>query len=147
MGAPGVSRATREDQHLFVNRRPVENRGLNFALLEGYHTALMKGRYPVCCLFIEVNPAEVDVNIHPAKREVKFHREKTVRQWSPKPCGKRCSDSTPRPKSRLSLHRHASAPPRRSASCAARPVSVRLPDLPKLYPSAAAPPPRPGQHR
>jgi DNA mismatch repair protein MutL len=59
----------------------VENRGINFALLEGYHTALMKGRYPVCCLFIEVDAAEVDVNIHPAKREVKFHREKAVRQW------------------------------------------------------------------
>ena len=64
MGAPGVSRSTREDQHLFVNRRPVENRGLNFALLEGYHTALMKGRYPVCCLFLEIDPAAVDVNIH-----------------------------------------------------------------------------------
>jgi DNA mismatch repair protein MutL len=80
IGAPGVSRATREDQHLFVNRRPVENRGLNFALLEGYHTALMKGRYPVCCLFLEINPAAVDVNIHPAKREVKFHREAEVRR-------------------------------------------------------------------
>jgi DNA mismatch repair protein MutL len=81
MGAPGVSRATRQDQHVFVNRRPVENRGINFALLEGYHTALMKGRYPVCCLFIEVDAAEVDVNIHPAKREVKFHHERAVRQW------------------------------------------------------------------
>ncbi len=80
LGAPGVSRATREDQHLFVNRRPVENRGLNFALLEGYHTALMKGRYPVCCLFLEIDPAAVDVNIHPAKREVKFHREFDVRR-------------------------------------------------------------------
>jgi DNA mismatch repair protein MutL len=80
MGAPGVARSTREDQHLFVNRRPVENRGLNFALLEGYHTALMKGRYPVCCLFLEIDPAAVDVNIHPAKREVKFHREREVRQ-------------------------------------------------------------------
>ena len=80
MGAPGVSRSTREDQHLFVNRRPVENRGLNFALLEGYHTALMKGRYPVCCLFLEIDPAEVDVNIHPSKREVKFHRERALRQ-------------------------------------------------------------------
>ncbi len=79
IGAPGVSRATREEQHVFVNRRPVENRGVNFALLEGYHTALMKGRYPVCCLFIEVHPAEVDVNIHPAKREIKFHRERAVR--------------------------------------------------------------------
>jgi DNA mismatch repair protein MutL len=79
MGAPGVSRASREEQHIFVNRRPVENRGVNFALLEGYHTALMKGRYPVCCLFLEVHPAEVDVNIHPAKREIKFHRERAVR--------------------------------------------------------------------
>jgi len=80
IGAPGVSRATREDQHLFVNRRPIENRGLNYALLEGYHTALMKGRYPVCCLFLEIDPAAVDVNIHPAKREVKFHREPEVRR-------------------------------------------------------------------
>jgi DNA mismatch repair protein MutL len=80
IGAPGVSRSSRADQHVFVNRRPVENRGINFALLEGYHTALMKDRYPVCCLFLEVNPAEVDVNIHPAKREVKFHREKAVRR-------------------------------------------------------------------
>src|SRR5437763_1503760 len=80
MGSPGISRSTREDQHIFVNRRPVENRGLNFALLEGYHTALMKGRYPVCCLFLEIDPAAVDVNIHPAKREVKFHREAGVRR-------------------------------------------------------------------
>jgi len=80
IGAPGVSRATREGQHLFVNRRPVENRGLNYALLEGYHTALMKGRYPVCCLFLEIDPAAVDVNIHPAKREVKFHREFEIRK-------------------------------------------------------------------
>ncbi|MGD1088971.1 MAG: DNA mismatch repair endonuclease MutL [Verrucomicrobiota bacterium] len=74
-GSPGVSRATRESQHLFVNRRPVENRGLNYALIEGYHTSLMKGRHPVCCLFLEIDPAAVDVNIHPTKREVKFHRE------------------------------------------------------------------------
>jgi DNA mismatch repair protein MutL len=80
IGAPGVSRSTREDQHLFVNRRPVENRGLNYALLEGYHTALMKGRYPVGCLFLEIDPATVDVNIHPAKREVRFHREAEVRR-------------------------------------------------------------------
>ncbi|MDH7503999.1 MAG: DNA mismatch repair endonuclease MutL [Verrucomicrobiota bacterium] len=79
MGAPGVSRATREDQHIFVNRRPIEHRGLNFALVEGYHTALMKGRYPVCCLFLELNPAEVDVNVHPAKREVRFRTEYAVR--------------------------------------------------------------------
>ena len=80
IGAPGVSRSTRADQHVFVNRRPVENRGLNYALIEGYHTSLMKGRYPLCCLFVEIDPALVDVNIHPAKREVKFHREFEVRR-------------------------------------------------------------------
>jgi len=80
IGAPGVSRATRESQFVFVNRRPVENRGLNFALIEGYHTLLMKGRYPVCCLFLEIDPAAVDVNIHPAKREVKFHHEAEIRK-------------------------------------------------------------------
>ena len=81
IGAPGVSRSSREHQHVFVNRRPVDNRGLNFALKEGYHTSLMKGRLPVCCLFLEIKPGEVDVNIHPAKREVKFHREREVRRF------------------------------------------------------------------
>ena len=80
IGKPGVSRSARDEQFVFVNRRPVENRGINFALSEGYHTALMKGRYPVCCLFLEIDPAAVDVNIHPAKREVKFHQERAVRQ-------------------------------------------------------------------
>jgi DNA mismatch repair protein MutL len=80
IGSPGVSRSTREDQHLFVNRRPVENRGLNYALVEGYHTMLMKGRFPLCCLFLEISPSLVDVNIHPAKREVKFRQEHTIRR-------------------------------------------------------------------
>ncbi|HUS35951.1 MAG TPA: DNA mismatch repair endonuclease MutL, partial [Verrucomicrobiae bacterium] len=80
IGAPGVSRSTREDQHVFVNRRPVENRGINYAMIEGYHNSLMKGRYPVCCLMIELDPADVDVNIHPSKREVKFHNEMSVRR-------------------------------------------------------------------
>ncbi len=81
-GSPGVSRATRESQFVFVNRRPVENRGINYALIEGYHNSLMKGRYPVCCLFLEIDPAAVDVNIHPAKREVKFHREFEIRKFT-----------------------------------------------------------------
>jgi DNA mismatch repair protein MutL len=81
IGSPGVSRATRDGQFVFVNRRPVENRGINYALIEGYHNSLMKGRYPVCCLFLEIDPAAVDVNIHPAKREVKFHREFEVRKF------------------------------------------------------------------
>ena len=82
IGSPGVSRATRESQFVFVNRRPVENRGINYALIEGYHNSLMKGRYPVCCLFLEIDPAAVDVNIHPSKREVKFHREFEIRRFT-----------------------------------------------------------------
>lgn len=80
VGKPGVSRGDRSQQHLFVNGRPVESRGLNFALLEGYHTALMKGKYPVTFLFIEIDPNLVDVNIHPSKREVRFRDEFAVRQ-------------------------------------------------------------------
>ena len=80
LGGPGVSRSTRDEQHLFVNQRPVENRGLNFALLEGYHNVLMKGRFPVCCLFLELDPAAVDVNVHPQKREVRFRDEYALRR-------------------------------------------------------------------
>jgi DNA mismatch repair protein MutL len=134
MGAPGVSRGTREDQHIFVNRRPVENRGLNFALLEGYHTALMKGRYPVCCLFIEANPAEVDVNIHPAKREVKFHREKTVRQLTAQAVRETLLRFHAPAKVPAVSPLPAPPPPAAPTPAPVRPVSIRLPDLPKIYP-------------
>ena len=80
VGKPGVSRADRTQQHIFINGRPVESKGINYALMEGYHTGLMKGKFPVTFLFIEIDPAEVDVNIHPAKREVRFRDEYAVRQ-------------------------------------------------------------------
>lgn len=100
IGAPGVSRGTRDEQHVFVNQRPVENRGLNFALAEGYHTSLMRGRYPVCCLFVEIDPAAVDVNVHPQKREVKFREEAAVRRLMTKAVRDtllRFHSSTPQP--------------------------------------------------
>ena len=50
------------------------------ALKEGYHTALMKGQFPVTFLFVELHPAEVDVNVHPAKREVRFRDPAGVRE-------------------------------------------------------------------
>ncbi|MBM3858039.1 MAG: DNA mismatch repair endonuclease MutL [Verrucomicrobia bacterium] len=80
IGKPGVSRADRTQQHIFVNGRPVESKGINYALREGYHTALMRGQFPVTFLFVEVDPALVDVNIHPTKREVRFRDEFAVRQ-------------------------------------------------------------------
>ncbi len=79
VGRPGVSRATRQEQFLFVNRRPVESRTLHYALQEGYHNALMRGRYPVTVLFLDLAPEDLDVNIHPAKREVRFHDEGRIR--------------------------------------------------------------------
>ena len=81
IGRPGVSRATRAEQILFVNGRPVQNMTLNAALLEGYHNALMRGRFPVAVLFLEVDPAGVDVNVHPAKREVRFRQDGDVRRF------------------------------------------------------------------
>lgn len=81
IGKPGISRASRDEQNFFINGRPVHNSILNYALLEGYHTALMKGRYPVAILFMEIDPASVDVNVHPAKREVRFRDGNNVRNF------------------------------------------------------------------
>jgi len=81
LGRPGVNRATRAEQILFVNSRPVQSGSLNAALLEGYHNALMRGRYPVTVLFLEMDPCGVDVNVHPAKREVRFRQDGDVRRF------------------------------------------------------------------
>jgi DNA mismatch repair protein MutL len=80
VGKPGVGRADRSHQHVFVNGRPVESRAIHHALREAYHTALMKGQFPVTFLFVQIDPELVDVNIHPAKREVRFRDESAVRQ-------------------------------------------------------------------
>lgn len=81
IGKAGISRPSRHEEHLFVNKRPVVNRTLQYALLEGYHNALMRGRYAIAVLFLEMDPAGVDVNIHPAKREVRFHDDASLRAF------------------------------------------------------------------
>ena len=81
LGRPGVNRATRAEQILFVNSRPVQSGSLNAALLEGYHNALMRGRFPITVLFLEMDPSGVDVNVHPAKREVRFRQDGDVRRF------------------------------------------------------------------
>ena len=80
IGKPGVSRSTHAQQIVFLNGRAVENTTVYYALREGYHTALMKGQHPVTFLFIDMDPAAVDVNVHPAKREVRFRDPATVRE-------------------------------------------------------------------
>src|SRR5690606_10984421 len=79
IGRPGVGRGTRHEMVVFVNRRPVDSRTLNYALIESYHESLPKGRYPLAFVFFDIHPAAVDVNVHPAKREVRFRSEPTVR--------------------------------------------------------------------
>jgi DNA mismatch repair protein MutL len=79
IGKAGMSRSTRQQQLIFLNGRAVENTTLNYALREGYHTALMKGQHPVTFLFIDMDPAAVDVNVHPSKREVRFRDSAFVR--------------------------------------------------------------------
>ena len=79
IGRTGVGRATRHEMIVFVNGRPVDSRTLNYALIESYHESLPKGRYPLAFVFFECDPAAVDVNVHPAKREVRFRSEPAVR--------------------------------------------------------------------
>jgi DNA mismatch repair protein MutL len=79
IGKAGTSRSTRAEQVLFVNGRAIENITIQHGLREGYHTALMKGQYPVTFLFLEMDAESVDVNVHPAKREVRFRDPDTIR--------------------------------------------------------------------
>jgi len=67
-----LTRAYRREITFFVNGRPIQDATLSTALLKGYHTLLMVGRYPLAILFLEVPPERVDVNVHPTKAEVRF---------------------------------------------------------------------------
>jgi DNA mismatch repair protein MutL len=79
IGRPGIARAGRNHQYFFVNGRSIRQIPVRFALEEAYAHLLPNGRYPVCLLFLELQPGEVDVNVHPAKAEVRFEREREVR--------------------------------------------------------------------
>ncbi len=78
ISAPALSRSNRSDMTIFVNGRWVQDRGLNTALLQDYHTLLMVGRYPLCILRVELDPEDVDVNVHPAKTEVRFRNNDLI---------------------------------------------------------------------
>jgi len=78
---PGVGRSTRRELVTLVNRRPIDSRTLGFAVLDAYHGRIQKGRYPPAFLFLEIQPQEVDVNVHPAKREVRFRNDGAVRRF------------------------------------------------------------------
>ncbi|OQA26030.1 MAG: DNA mismatch repair protein MutL [Verrucomicrobia bacterium ADurb.Bin345] len=79
VGLPQHSRGDRTEQYLFINRRPASAPVLSFAVSEAYHTLLPKGRHPILYLHIDMAPEGVDVNVHPAKKEVRFRRPGEVR--------------------------------------------------------------------
>ncbi len=79
IGGFGMGRSNKSQQLIFLNGRPVEAPMLNYALREGFHTALMKGQHPITFLFLEMSPLAVDVNVHPAKKEVRFRDANSVR--------------------------------------------------------------------
>lgn len=80
IGGPGLSRSSRQLQITFLNGRPIESPSIHYGLREGYHTALMKGQHPVTFLFIELDPHAFDINVHPAKKEARFHDGNAVRE-------------------------------------------------------------------
>lgn len=75
---PHMARASRSMQNFYVNRRYVKSRTCAAALEEGYKHSIMTGKFPACVLDLQISPQSVDVNVHPAKIEVRFEKEKPV---------------------------------------------------------------------
>ncbi|MCP5536649.1 MAG: DNA mismatch repair endonuclease MutL [Akkermansiaceae bacterium] len=73
------ARKGRRQQFVFLNGRPIEDAAVSRAIRDGYRGAIADGSYPAAWLWLEMDPALVDVNVHPAKREVRFHRPHEVR--------------------------------------------------------------------
>lgn len=78
VGLPSLHRSNRNQIILFLNRRPIQDRSLTYAVIEAYRNRLMAGRYPVAVLLIDLDPARVDVNVHPTKAEVRFQDERAA---------------------------------------------------------------------
>jgi DNA mismatch repair protein MutL len=78
VGAPDLNRSNRSQITIFVNGRWIQDSSLTYAVVQAYHTMLMTGRYPVAVVMIAIPPEEVDVNVHPAKAEVRFRRPDAV---------------------------------------------------------------------
>lgn len=81
LGRAEASRSTTGAIYTFINGRYIRDRVVQHGLLEGYRNLLMKGRYPVAVLFLEIDPLQVDVNVHPTKHEVRFREQSLVHDF------------------------------------------------------------------
>lgn len=78
LGNASLYRSNKDNIFTFVNNRMVKSKILQEAIIDGYYTKLMKGKYPFAILFLEIDPQEVDVNVHPSKKIVKFSNEDEI---------------------------------------------------------------------
>ena len=78
VGKPKYARKTRGEQYFFVNERFIKSSYLNHAVLSAYEDLLPEKAYPLYIIFFDIDPARIDVNVHPTKQEIKFDDEKTV---------------------------------------------------------------------
>lgn len=78
VGKPETARKTRGDQYFFVNNRFIKSAYLNHAIMTAFDEMIAKDSFPMYTLFIDLDPAQVDVNVHPTKQEIKFEDEKIV---------------------------------------------------------------------
>ena len=127
-GPPAAARQDRTEQYIFVNGRPASAAAIFHAINEGYHTLMPPGRYAPLFLFIVVDPEQVDVNVHPTKKEVRFREPGAIRDaviaairhaLQPAP-------ATAMPNSLLTMP----PPPVASTAPAATQTKLLIPDLP-----------------
>lgn len=78
IGKPDYSKKSRGDQYIFVNDRFIKSSYLNHSIISAYDNLLPKDHFPFYCVFIDIDPQHIDVNVHPTKQEIKFEDEKLV---------------------------------------------------------------------
>lgn len=78
LGNGAIYRSTKDSIFTFVNNRMVKSKIVESAVIDGYYTKLMKGKYPFAIIFLDINPKDVDVNVHPSKKIVKFADEEEI---------------------------------------------------------------------
>ncbi len=75
---PDLARGNSENQYIFLNKRAIQNRSLNYAVVQGFGNLIERSRYPQFVLFLEIPPQHIDINVHPTKMEVRFSNERAI---------------------------------------------------------------------